>query len=117
MITVDGPTITDLINLLVAVGAFAAMVGGLLWKARKWQRDDVSGIVKHEVASIKAEQLQLLNEQKQLWAGQQELASKFDRLNASFAGHESRLSFLEGKEAARAEFRAGPPVELTEGET
>lgn len=111
--SLDGPSLTDVVNLLVAVGAFAAMVGAALMRARKWARDDMTAIVKHELAPVKAEQTQMSADQAQIWEEQKKLSAKFDVLQSSMAGHESRLSFLEGKDAARAEFRNPPPVELT----
>lgn len=43
--TISPPELTSVINLLIAVGIFASVVSGLLWKLRQWQRNDVKSIV------------------------------------------------------------------------
>ena len=93
---VDAPQLTQVLNLLIAIGIFASIVGGGLLKLRNAQRKDMQAIVTSSVAPLE-------KKAGELETGQNALAEKFDRLNSAVLGHESRLSFVEGKEAGRVE--------------
>jgi hypothetical protein len=128
-VTIDAPQLTQVLNLLIAVSIFGGVVGGGLWKLRKWQLKDMQMIVTLHTAPLAAKQTEMAEAQShfedrveanrrelavKLEASQKELAAKvesnqkelteaFSKLNSSVLGHESRISFVEGKEAGRVE--------------
>jgi len=101
--TIDAPQLTQVLNLLIAVGIFAGIAaGGLRWAMGFMLRGTERLIepVKETQDKIAAEQTVV---SLKVDANQKEMVEKFDRLNSAVLGHESRLSFVEGKEAGRIE--------------
>jgi len=101
--TIDAPQLTQVLNLLIAVGIFAGIAaGGLRWTLRFVLRGTERLIdpIKETQDKIAAEQTAV---SLKVDANQKEMVDKFDRLNSAVLGHESRLSFVEGKEAGRVE--------------
>lgn len=101
--TIDAPQLTQVLNLLIAVGIFAGIAaGGLRWAMSFMLRGTERLIepVKDTQDEIVAKQSSIASK---VDANQREMVEKFDRLNSAVLGHESRLSFVEGKEAGRIE--------------
>jgi hypothetical protein len=105
--TIDAPQLTQVINLLIAIGVFSSIVFGFILKLRSWQNKDVDLSVARRISPVVVKQSEMAEQQTAFEAkvdlNHKTLDDKFDRLNSAVLGHESRLSFVEGKEAGRIE--------------
>jgi len=104
---VDTPELTALINLLIAVGVFSSIVFTGAMKLRKWQRQDVDASVERLTSPIIEKQTEIVEQlavtDRKVDIYQKEMVEKFDRLNSSVLGHESRISYVEGRDIGRME--------------
>jgi hypothetical protein len=120
---IDAPQLTQILNLLIAVGIFAGIAaGGLRWtmgfvlrgterlieplaeKQAEMAEAQHAFEVKVEenrrelAAKVEASQRELAGKVEH---NQKELTEAFSKLNSSVLGHESRLSFVEGVQTGR----------------
>lgn len=104
---IDAPQLTQVLNLLIAVGVFSSIVFGFILKLRSWQNKDVDLSVARRISPVVTKQAEIVDQlavtDRKVDAYQKEMVEKFDRLNSSVLGHESRISYVEGRDIGRVE--------------